>query len=161
MTTKKTLDANDFMMMDVHRPMTDEEIDEVNPQARVDKSLGLPDRDRDRECEEGVGGVPASAGEPAIRLLDPLPQNVELLNVPTSHRLQVQRVLQAALEHGLDDVMVVGWVDDGPVFFLATDPSIGNAVYRLELAKQRLLQAVPDRWQMDVPTTRDAPDEPA
>jgi hypothetical protein len=98
---------------------------------------------------------------PVLRLIDPLPDNVELLNVPTSHRLQVQRVLQSALNQELDDVMVVGWRDDGPIFFLATDPSIGNSVYRLELAKQRLLAAVPDRWQADIPTTRDAPDEPA
>jgi len=41
MSTKKTLDPADFMMMDVHRPMTDDEISEVAPQAVVDKTLKL------------------------------------------------------------------------------------------------------------------------
>lgn len=155
MTTKKTdhLTATDFMMMDIHRPMTDDEVNAIHPQAGVDKSFG---------AEENEHGPAEGVGAPHTpRLLDPLPDNVEILDVSTSHRLQVQRVLQSALDHELDDVMVVGWVDEGPIFFLATDPSIGNAVYRLELAKQRLLAAVPDRWEMDIPTTRDLPDEPA
>ena len=151
MVTKKLSDI-DFMMMDVHRPMTKDEIDEVNPQACVDKSV---DENPHRE-DESVG-----EHHKKLRLLDPLPDNVELLDVATSHRLQVQRVLQSALDSELDDVMVVGWVDDGPIFFLATDPSIGNSVYRLELAKARLLAAVSDRWEVDVPTTRNLPDEPA
>jgi len=112
------------------------------------------------EWKEMTDDIERMTGTP-VRLLDPLPENVEILDVCTSHRLQVQRVLQSALNQELDDVMVVGWKDDGPIFFLATDPSIGNAVYRLELAKQRLLAAVTDRWEVDIPTTRDIPDEPA
>ncbi len=150
-TKPDDLSSVDFMMMDVHRPLTKEDIDEVNPQACVDKSLG-----EDAHREEESVGAPRK-----IRLLDPLPGNVEVLDVATSHRLRVAHVLQSALDHGLDDVIVVGWADDGPIYFLSTDPSIGNSVYRLELAKQRLLAAVPDRWQVEMPTTRDAPDEPA
>jgi hypothetical protein len=148
-TTK--LDAVAFAKMGVHRPMSKDDIDAIHPQAVVDKSSGA-EQDNDRAAQSlGTSFTP--------RLLDPLPDNVELLDVATSHRLQVQRVLQSALDHGLDDVMVVGWSDDGPIFFLASDPSIGNAVYRLELAKQRLLSAVPDRWEVEMATTRDAPDD--
>lgn len=142
MSTEK-LTSEDFTAMGVHRPLVPSEIDEVHPQANVDKTMA------------------DETGKPMLRVLDPLPDNVELLDMPTSHQLQVKRVLQSALDHELDDVMVVGWVNDGPIFFLATDPSVGNAVYRLELAKQRLLAAVTDRWETEIPTTRDLPDEPA
>jgi hypothetical protein len=154
MATRKVLNPIDFMVMDIHREMTDDEVGAIHPQAVVDKSIGA---EQDQRSDAKEVGAP----HPQLRLLDPLPDNVELLDVSTSHRLQVQRVLQSSLDYGLDDVMVIGWVDDGPIFFLATDPSIGNAVYRLELAKQRLLAAVPDRWEVEMCTTRDIPDEPA
>ena len=156
MTKPDHLTATDFMMMDVHRPMTDEDINETNSQARLDKSARTTE-DEQRDAS-GVGSAP----EKKLRVIDPLPDNVVIADVATSHHLQVQRVLQAAHDRGLDDVMVVGWHDDGEIYFLASDPSIGNAVYRLELAKQKLLSAVKDRWNMDVPETRDyEPDEPA
>jgi hypothetical protein len=147
----KCLTGIDFMMMDVHRELDEEN---VHPETLVDKSARS--QNNEERIDQGVG-VPHKK----IRLLDPLPENVELLDVSTSHRLQIQRVLQSALNHELDEVMVIGWHDDGEVFFLASDPSIGNAVYRLRCAEMKLLNAVQDRWNVDIPITRDMPDDPA
>lgn len=149
-TENKTLSSIDFMMMDVHR-----ELDEENfhPETLLDKSARS--QNNEERIDPGVG-VPHKK----IRLLDPLPDNVELLDVSTCHRLQVQRVLQSALNHGLDEVMVIGWHDDGEVFFLASDPSIGNAVYRLRCAEMKLLNAVQDRWNIETVMTHDMPDTP-
>ena len=134
--------------------MSTEDDAKTDPQAAMDTStLAMQDQNNKGA---GLGGA-----HEKLRLIDPLPENVEVLDVRTSHRLHVRRVLQSSLDHELDDVMVIGWRDDGPIFFLATDPNIGNAVYRLELAKQHLLAAVPDRWDTEIPTTRDIPDEPA
>lgn len=147
----KTLTGIDFMMMDIHRQLDEED---VHPETMLDKSA-RPQQEEHSD-EEGVG-----VSHPKIRLLDPLPKNVEVLDVATSHRLQIQRVLQTALDNNLDDVIVIGWRDDGEIFLLNSDPSVGNSVYRLELAKMHLLKAVEDRWNVDVPTTRDLPDDPA
>jgi hypothetical protein len=38
--TMKVLYAADFLENDIHRPLTTEEINEINPQAAVDKTLG-------------------------------------------------------------------------------------------------------------------------
>lgn len=150
MDTTRKLTAIDFMMMDVHRELDKEDFD---PETMLDKSA-RPQQEEHRD-EAGVG-----VSHPKIRLLDPLPENVVLADVSTSHRLQVQRVLQSALDRGLQDVMIIGWHTEEEIYFLATDPSIGNAIYRMELAKMKLLAAVEDRWNIDVPKTRDIPDEP-
>lgn len=150
MDTTRKLSSIDFMMMDVHRELDKEDCD---PQTMLDKSA-RPQQEEHGD-EEGVG-VP----HPKIRLLDPLPENVVLADVSTSHRLQVQRVLQSALDRGLHDVMVIGWHDEEEIYFLASDPSIGNAIYRMELAKMKLLTAVKDRWDVEGLITRDQPDTP-
>jgi hypothetical protein len=149
-TENKTLNAIDFMMMDVHR-----ELDEENfhPETLLDKSA-RPQKEEHGD-DTGVG-----VSHPKIRLLDPLPENVEVLDVSTSHKLQVQRVLQSALDWGLQEVMVIGWHDNHEVYFLSSDPSIGNAIYRMELAKMKLLTAVKDRWNIEGLVTRDQPDTP-
>lgn len=151
MDTTRKLSGIDFMMMDVHRELDEEDF---HPETLVDKSAGPQQEEHGDEA--GVG-VP----HPKIRLLDPLPDNVVLADVSTSHKLQVQRVLQSALDRGHQDVMVIGWHPDREIYFLSTDPSIANSIYKLELAKMKLLTAVEDRWNIDIPLTRDEPDDPA
>lgn len=150
MDTTRNLTSIDFMMMDIHRELDEENI---HPQTSVDKSAGP--QSEEHSDDPGVG-VPYKEKRP----FDPLPPNVELLDVSTSHRLQVNRVLQSAFDQDFDEVMVIGWHDDGEVFFLASDPSIGNAVYRLRCAEMKLLNAVQDRWNIETMVTRDMPDTP-
>jgi len=40
-TTTPKLNAIHFMMLDVHEPLSSEEINSINPQAAVDKSAGV------------------------------------------------------------------------------------------------------------------------
>jgi hypothetical protein len=155
MTTENNvrhLNAIDFMMMDVHRELDEEDIG--HPQTNVDKSAGP--QSEGHGDEEGVGVSHAQD-----RPFDPLPPNVVELDVATSHKLQVNRVLQAAYDQKLDRVAIIGWHDDAEVWFYSSDPSIANSLYAMELAKMKLLTAVEDRWNVNIPETRNEPPEPA
>lgn len=146
--TTKNLDARiaailgptDFMMMDIHRPMTDEEIEEINPQALVDKSAGAVE-DNDGEAESV--GTPHE--EEPRRYSGPFvvfPDNVEVLDVITSQRLEVDRVLQSAHHNNLSEVVVIGIREDGELFLLASDPDVGSANILCDRAKAEFLDAV-------------------
>jgi hypothetical protein len=139
MTTKK-LDAIDFMMMDVHRQLTNEEISAINPQAGVDKSLRLVENDNSEA--EGVG-APHEEERPEDRgYRGPFvnyPDNVAVADVATCHELDVNRVLQAAYDSGLSTVMVIGVHDDGEVYVLCSDPDVAQANLLCDRAKMHFL----------------------
>lgn len=149
MTTKRTdtlqeridrLVGTDFMMMDIHRPMTDAEIEEVNPQALVDKSAGTVEND-----DGSAAGVGASHEEEPKRYTGPFvvyPDNVEVLDVNTSHELEVNRVLQSAFDNELVSVVVIGQREDGSLYLLASDPDVGSANLLCDRAKAELLDAI-------------------
>lgn len=151
MDTTRNLTSIDFMMMDIHRELDEENI---HPQTSVDKSAGP--QSEEHSDDPGVG-VPYKEKRP----FDPLPPNVVELDVATSHEIQVNRVLQAAFDQGLDRIAIIGWRDDDDIWFYASDPSIANNIYAMELAKMKLLAAVSDRWNVNIPETRDKPPEPA
>lgn len=148
MTTKSlderiaaVLSANDFMMMDVHRPMTDEEIKAVHPQAIVDKSLRLV-TNGDGEAP-GMGAPHEDEQPEAPRYKGPFvefPDNVVGLDVCTSHELQVDRILQSAFDNNLASIMVIGIRDeDQELFVLASNPDIASAVLLTERAKMHFM----------------------
>lgn len=153
MTTRK-LNELDFMMMDVHRPLTNEEIAEVNPEALVDKSA-RPLKIVDYQ-EEGVGAshtCESTTGDRCDICFGPTPKryagpfvkypdNVEVLDVNTSHELDVERVLQAAFDNKLDSVLVIGQCMDGGLFFLCSDPALAEANLLCDLAKAEIMEAV-------------------
>lgn len=138
MTTRKTLEPIDFMMMDVHRPMTDEEIDEINPQARLDKSAG-PEPDDDSESA-GVGASHENETYKGPFIV--FPDNVAVLDVDTCHELDVDRVLQSAHDNKLARVLVIGEYEDGELYVLASDPDAGIANLMCDRAKLEFLDAV-------------------
>lgn len=111
----------DFMMMDVHRPLTLVEIEEVCPEATVDHT------------EE-----PKRYNGPFVKY----PENVEVLDVNTSHELAVERVLQSAHDNKLERVIVVGHTEDGELYVLCSDPDIGESNLLLDRAKADLLHAI-------------------
>ncbi len=133
----------DFMMMDMHRPMTDEEIEAVNPQALLDKSAG---------AVENNNGDAASVGAPhkeePRRYSGPFvvyPDNVEVLDVNTSCELDVARVLQSAHDNGLSRVLVIGTREgDNELFVLCSDPDIAEANLLTDRAKLEILNSFAD-----------------
>src|SRR6185503_18538514 len=83
MTTKTPrLSATDFMMMDVHEPLSPEEINEINPQAAVDKTLGA--EQDEVGADEGVDSSPARCEFCFGPRPCPDHPNVEPLSVVTS-----------------------------------------------------------------------------
>ena len=120
MTTKKLSDL-DFMMMDVHRPLLNEEIEAINPQARLDKSVGAVADEH---------SAPASVGPPYPYEL-PLPENVELLNNYTKLDIPVEEILRDAYDAGLVELVVVGIDESGVERVFRTNTSLPRAMFWL------------------------------
>lgn len=71
-----------------------------------------------------------------------LVDNVVVLETVTSHKLPVERVLNAAMGAELTGVIVIGYTPDGAFYFGATSPSGPDVMWDLEMAKKKLLEAV-------------------
>jgi len=124
MTIKKLSDI-DFMMMDVHRPLTNAEIKEINPQAAVDKSAGSgPSQREDEHREEASMGAP-------YPYETPLPENVELLNNYTKLDIPVEEILRDAYDAGLVELVVVGIDENGIERVFRTNTSLPRAMFWL------------------------------
>lgn len=164
MTTIKILEATDFMMMDVHRPMTDEEINAINPQARVDRSawalkivdseaesVGPPQSTR---CDRCFGPIPCDKHPEEKLYAGPFvnfPENVTVADVATSHELEVNRVLQSAYDNKLSQVLVLGYREDGEFWILASDPDIAEVNLLCDLAKTYFMQVLNNRTATEDP----------
>ena len=130
MTIKKLSDL-DFMMMDVHRPMLDEEINEVNPKARVDKSLRAVEN-----IDSEAPRVDTPHPEPRCKIcFGPVPcdqhANVASLDVVTSHDIPVAKILAGAHARDLDVVVVVGLAKDGNEYFASSCADGAEVIYHL------------------------------
>ena len=127
MTTRK-LSELDFMMMDVHRPLLDEEINEVNPQARLDKSA---------RASAIVDGIEASVGAPYPYEV-PLPENVTVLPGVTSHDLTAQEILRNAFDANMTEMVICGIDEDGKEHLLRTNADLAPAAFHLQRAMHNL-----------------------
>ena len=67
--------------------------------------------------------------------------NVVILNLVTRLDVPADRVLNAALEHGLDQVVISGYDKDGNEYFASSVADGGQALWLLERCKKRLLEA--------------------
>jgi len=70
--------------------------------------------------------------------------NIVYLNGVTKLDLPVDRVLQAALDEDLDEVVIIGYTKDGNEYFKSSVADGGDVLWHLERAKKKLLE-VPDR----------------
>lgn len=111
MGTKKKLDSIDFMMMDVHRPMLADEIEDIHPAALVDKAYPHE---------------------------EPLGENVVILPAMTTHDLSPIEVLRNAFDAGLTELVICGVDAAGHEYLMRTnaDKAIGawylqRAIYLL------------------------------
>lgn len=115
MTTTPRLTSTDFMNLDIHEPLSTEEINTINPQAAVDKTIGTGDN----EVSEDTGVDRAYPYE------EPLPDNVTHLPIETSHDLPPEHILRLAHDRKLTNMVICGEDDEGHeyVFHTSTDPS--------------------------------------
>lgn len=144
MTIKRLSDI-DFMMMDVHRPLTNAEIKEVNPQAVVDKSAGAVEDEH--SAAPGVGApYPYEV---------PLPENVELLNNYTKLDIPAEEILRDAYNAGLVELVVVGVDESGVERVFRTNTQLPRAMFWL-IRGQHILNLNFDK-SVDMEVTDDTP----
>jgi hypothetical protein len=129
MTTK--LSDIDFMMMDVHRPLTNAEVEAVNPQALVDHTAGSEEE---------------SVGERCYTCFEPMPcaahANVEPLNIVTSNDVDPVRILAGAHNRGLEIVVVVGMTKDGNEYFASSAADAAESSWLLQRGIHKLNRIV-------------------
>jgi len=148
MTTKKLSDL-DFMMMDVHRPLLNAEIEEINPQARLDKSLRLVE---DEHSEEESVGAPHPQTKCDICFgAMPCEQhpNVEHLRTVTSLDISATAILARAHDAGLTEVVVVGIRGNGREYFAANISDAAATMYHLQRGIHKLNQVVDGDYEDD------------
>lgn len=160
MTIKKLSDATlqglDFMMMDVHRPLTNAEIKEVNPQAAVDKSAGPRIKIVDSD-EAGLGASHTCEAKPGSTRCDvcfgPMPceqhANIEHLKTVTSLDISATSILARAHDAGLTEVVIVGMREDGREYFASNISDAAATMYHLQRGIYKLNQVVDGEYEDD------------
>lgn len=148
MVTK--LSSLDFMMMDVHRPLLNEEIEAINPEALVDKSLRVVQND-DSEAP-GVGTPHEEKYSARCEFcFGPMPcpkhPNVEPLDIITSLDLNATQVLAAAHGAGLKEVVVVGMKHDGTEYFASNISDAAPSMYHLQRGIYKLNKVVDGEYE--------------
>ena len=66
--------------------------------------------------------------------------NVVDLPVITTLDIPSERVLNSASKRGMDDVVVIGYDNDGEFYFASNKADRGTVIWLLELAKKKLLE---------------------
>ena len=70
--------------------------------------------------------------------------NVVPIGCITRLDIPSERVLSAALERNITDVIVLGYDEDGDFYFAASKANGGDVLWLLALAQKRLLQTAED-----------------
>lgn len=70
--------------------------------------------------------------------------NVHTLELMTRHDLPVERVLMAAINARLKNVVIVGEFEDGTTYHAATQANMGEVFMALDMMKHHLLRIVED-----------------
>lgn len=142
MDTTRKLTAIDFMMMDVHR-----ELDEENfhPETLLDKSA----RPQQEEHSDDPGVGVSHEEVPAQRCyvcFGPYPcaqhHNVEELTVVTKLDVSPTSMLAKAHEANLKEVVIVGILQDGREYFASSVADGAPAMYHLQRGIYKLNQIV-------------------
>jgi len=66
--------------------------------------------------------------------------NVVILPVITRLEIPAERVLNAAIEEGVKEVVIVGYDKDGEFYFASSKADGGQVMWLFELAKKKLLE---------------------
>lgn len=62
------------------------------------------------------------------------------LSVVTKLDIPPEKILRKAIEKCLTTVLVIGWDAEGELYFAASSPDGGDALWLIEKAKKRLLE---------------------
>ena len=66
--------------------------------------------------------------------------NVEDLDVVTRLDIPSDKILKKAIGN-VNDVIIIGWNEEGELYFASSKANGGDVLWLLELAKKRLLEA--------------------
>jgi len=66
--------------------------------------------------------------------------NVVILPVVTRLDIPVERILSAAKEAEMSEVVIIGFDKDGDFYFSASKADAGDVIWCLEMAKKKLLE---------------------
>ena len=148
MTIKKLSDL-DFMMMDIHRPMLDEEIKAINPQAVMDKSAGPVADEHSASASVGASHAPKRCDH----CFGPMPceqhANVEHLAIVTSLDVSPTHILAKAHDAGLTEVVIVGMKEDGSEYFASSISDAAPTMYHLQRGIYKLHKIVDGDYEDD------------
>ncbi len=143
-TETKTLNAIDFMMMDVHRQLDEENVD---PETLVDKSAGAEPEEHSED--QGVGVSHARCEF----CFGPLPcadhPNVEPLDTITRLDLNPMHVLAQAHGAGLKQVVIVGEREDGSEYFASSVADGAQSMYHLQRGIYKLNRIIDSGGKRD------------
>lgn len=67
------------------------------------------------------------------------PAEIIIANIPTRLDLPCERILNHALDTGLESVVVMGWDKDGEFYFAHSSADGGEVLWLIEGAKRALL----------------------
>jgi len=70
---------------------------------------------------------------------------------PTRIELPAERVLEGAKAHDLKTAVVMGWTQEGDVYFASTTSDGGDVMWLMEWAKKALLDAIDDEMVLRGP----------
>ena len=136
-TTIPKLSAKDFMMMmDVHEPFSTDDIEKINPQAAMDKTVEpVEDQVRDdasvdstgARCEVCFGPMPCAAHA-----------NVEQWDGVTSLSISPATILVGTHNADLECVVVVGMTKDGAEYFASSHSDAAESIFYLQRGIHKL-----------------------
>lgn len=72
------------------------------------------------------------------------------LDVITKLDIPAERVIKRAAEANLTEVVIVGFDEDGELYFCSNKADAGAVIFHLEMAKLRLLKLCEDNEPMEV-----------
>lgn len=121
----------DFAKMGVHRPLTTAEIQEIKPQAAVDRSAG--------EAPEEV-----SEKEEYYPHEHKLADNIIMHTAVTTLDFTVEEVLRSAYHAGYKEIIITGVLENGDECVHRTNTSTPRAMWHL-VRGQVILNALRDR----------------
>lgn len=93
-----------------------------------------------RKIANSIGDMEPPLGEEHMKLVD----NVTVLPVITTLDLDVERVLQAAIEAKPKSVWIIGEDSNGQLYFASSQSDGGTALWWMEKAKKVLMEVADD-----------------
>ena len=62
------------------------------------------------------------------------------LDIPTLADMPAEKILNAAISQNLGEALVVGWRENGDLYFAGTTSNVAEVLLLLEMAKKEILE---------------------